>query len=200
MFKISYKLLLEYHGFLDTNFETMFSTFNTLLRFLDRLQFMGNDITPIIQVITFFTLLGVAGSKLRDFIKPQSSSTTFDIEAYQQINGTVGKRRKRNIWPLILLLLGATFVGLPLLVRLIQRFVKPTESKKPKRLKAVYEYQAKSEFDLSFQKDDIITLTGRKKSEDWQEGELNGRTGIVPMNYFQAIEENNSITTTEIKK
>jgi len=84
---------------------------------------------------------------------------------------------------------------------LIQRFVKPVDSKKPKRLKALFDYQAKSEFDLSFHKDDILTLTGRKKSEEWPEGELNGRTGIIPLNYFQVIEENNNNSVvSEIKK
>ncbi|XP_075153017.1 dynamin associated protein 160 isoform X2 [Haematobia irritans] len=47
---------------------------------------------------------------------------------------------------------------------------------------ALYPYKAQNDDELSFDKDDIISVLGRDEPEWWR-GELNGLTGLFPSNY-----------------
>lgn len=47
---------------------------------------------------------------------------------------------------------------------------------------ALYPYKALNDDELSFDKDDIISVLGRDEPEWWR-GELNGTTGLFPSNY-----------------
>lgn len=47
---------------------------------------------------------------------------------------------------------------------------------------ALYPYKAQNDDELSFDKDDIISVVGRDEPEWWR-GELNGLTGLFPSNY-----------------
>ncbi|XP_055386023.1 intersectin-1 [Condylostylus longicornis] len=47
---------------------------------------------------------------------------------------------------------------------------------------ALYPYKAQNDDELSFEKDDIISVMGRDEPEWWR-GELNGLTGLFPSNY-----------------
>lgn len=47
---------------------------------------------------------------------------------------------------------------------------------------ALYPYKALNDDELSFDKDDIISVLGRDEPEWWR-GELNGVTGLFPSNY-----------------
>ncbi|XP_055636706.1 intersectin-1 isoform X2 [Toxorhynchites rutilus septentrionalis] len=47
---------------------------------------------------------------------------------------------------------------------------------------ALYPYKALNDDELSFEKDDIISVMGRDEPEWWR-GELNGTTGLFPSNY-----------------
>nr|XP_040238466.2 intersectin-1 isoform X1 [Anopheles coluzzii]XP_040238467.2 intersectin-1 isoform X1 [Anopheles coluzzii]XP_040238468.2 intersectin-1 isoform X1 [Anopheles coluzzii]XP_040238469.2 intersectin-1 isoform X1 [Anopheles coluzzii]XP_040238470.2 intersectin-1 isoform X1 [Anopheles coluzzii] len=47
---------------------------------------------------------------------------------------------------------------------------------------ALYPYKALNDDELSFEKDDIISVLGRDEPEWWR-GELNGTTGLFPSNY-----------------
>ncbi|XP_058980761.1 intersectin-1 isoform X2 [Musca domestica] len=47
---------------------------------------------------------------------------------------------------------------------------------------ALYPYKAQNDDELSFEKDDIISVLGRDEPEWWR-GELNGLTGLFPSNY-----------------
>ncbi|XP_058062545.1 intersectin-1 [Anopheles bellator] len=47
---------------------------------------------------------------------------------------------------------------------------------------ALYAYKALNDDELSFEKDDIISVLGRDEPEWWR-GELNGTTGLFPSNY-----------------
>jgi signal transducing adaptor molecule len=57
---------------------------------------------------------------------------------------------------------------------------------KPDKVVALYDLSADDEDTLSFKKDDIITIV-EEINEDWLRGCLNGRAGIVPMNYVKRI-------------
>lgn len=47
---------------------------------------------------------------------------------------------------------------------------------------ALYPYKAQNDDELSFEKDDIISVLGRDEPEWWR-GELNGLSGLFPSNY-----------------
>ncbi|XP_037960545.1 intersectin-1 isoform X2 [Teleopsis dalmanni] len=47
---------------------------------------------------------------------------------------------------------------------------------------ALYQYKAQNDDELSFEKDDIISVLGRDEPEWWR-GELNGISGLFPSNY-----------------
>lgn len=54
------------------------------------------------------------------------------------------------------------------------------------KVRALYDYNGQQEGDLTFKKDDIITVIKRTKSQDdWWTGELNGKRGLFPANYVQ---------------
>lgn len=54
------------------------------------------------------------------------------------------------------------------------------------RVIALYPYDALNEDELSFQKDDIISIIA-KEEELWWRGELNGVMGLFPSNYVAPV-------------
>lgn len=54
------------------------------------------------------------------------------------------------------------------------------------KARALYEYQAADETELSFNADDIISVTNAEDS-GWWEGHLNGKSGLFPANYVQVV-------------
>jgi len=66
----------------------------------------------------------------------------------------------------------------------------PTSTPPPRKgplCKALYNYQAQEQDELTLRKGDIIAII--KEHPDWWEGELNGQVGVFPANYVQKIEE-----------
>lgn len=61
----------------------------------------------------------------------------------------------------------------------------PRPSGKP-QARALYDYDATTEDELTFREGDVITIL-QKDPAGWWEGELNGQKGWVPANYVQAI-------------
>lgn len=54
------------------------------------------------------------------------------------------------------------------------------------RVRALYDYEATQDGDLSFRAGDIIVTDGGAFSGDgWVSGECDGRTGIFPANYTE---------------
>ena len=51
---------------------------------------------------------------------------------------------------------------------------------------AQFDFEGRTRRELTFKKGDIITLL-RRKSVDWWEGSLNGKTGLVPDKYLKII-------------
>ena len=56
-----------------------------------------------------------------------------------------------------------------------------------RRVKALYDFSGIEDGDLSFRKGEIITVLGAVY-KDWWRGTLNGKTGIFPINYVEAVE------------
>lgn len=53
---------------------------------------------------------------------------------------------------------------------------------------ALYPYTAGNPDELSFNKDDIISVTAREE-EAWWTGELNGVSGLFPSNYVAPLQQ-----------
>lgn len=47
----------------------------------------------------------------------------------------------------------------------------------------LFDFESNESDDLAFKAGDVVTLTASPESEDWWQGELNGRTGMFPKNY-----------------
>jgi len=54
------------------------------------------------------------------------------------------------------------------------------------KVKALFEFWAENEAELSFQVGDVITVINRD-DEGWWEGELNGQRGLFPRNYVEEV-------------
>jgi len=62
----------------------------------------------------------------------------------------------------------------------------PPKQKQP-QCKAMYNYTAQDDDELTIRKGDVITII--KEHSEWWEGELNGRVGVFPANYVQKVED-----------
>lgn len=51
---------------------------------------------------------------------------------------------------------------------------------------ALYQYTAQNEDELSFEKDDTITILSKEEAAWWR-GELNGVSGLFPSNYVAPL-------------
>ena len=51
---------------------------------------------------------------------------------------------------------------------------------------AQFDFEGRTRRELTFRKDDLITLFNRK-SVDWWEGSLRGKTGLVPDKYLKIL-------------
>lgn len=69
--------------------------------------------------------------------------------------------------------------------------VVPRRAKKPKEIyvRALYDYNAVSDFEISIKKGDIIKLIKNDQGDGWNEGELNGIIGQFPASYVEIISE-----------
>jgi len=59
----------------------------------------------------------------------------------------------------------------------------PQRGPAQQRCRALYDFDAEDATELSFRAGDVINII--KKSQDWWEGELNGRRGLFPGNYVE---------------
>lgn len=62
---------------------------------------------------------------------------------------------------------------------------------------ALYPYKASSASEISFELDDIITVTDAKTYKDWWSGSINNSSGLFPMNYVERINEVNIEKSTQ---
>lgn len=67
----------------------------------------------------------------------------------------------------------------------------------PDKVIALYPYKALNDDELSFDKDDIISVLGRDEPEWWR-GELNGTTGLFPSNYVGPFVTSGKKTPTAV--
>lgn len=51
---------------------------------------------------------------------------------------------------------------------------------------ALFDYSALNDDEVSFKKDDVITIIS-KDEQAWWKGELNGKVGLFPSNYLEAL-------------
>jgi len=66
---------------------------------------------------------------------------------------------------------------------------KQTTTKKSTKRKALYDYSAQEENELTFKEGDLINLVEVYEDSDWWKGELNGKIGIFPSNFTEELGE-----------
>lgn len=64
---------------------------------------------------------------------------------------------------------------------------KRTEEPKKKYLRAIYDYDAGSELELTLHEGDMVTLVSEDKGDGWTEVEMKGKIGSVPSNYVEVV-------------
>ena len=64
----------------------------------------------------------------------------------------------------------------------------PQTQEKEIYAKALYDYQAQDDTELSFDVDEVITVT-KQDNSGWWEGSIHGKTGIFPANYCQIVDK-----------
>lgn len=55
------------------------------------------------------------------------------------------------------------------------------------RVVALFAYTAQHSDELTFKKDDIITVIERGADPDWWKGEVDGHSGLFPANYVRPL-------------
>ena len=61
----------------------------------------------------------------------------------------------------------------------------PSESA-AEQVRALFAYAATQDDELSFEAGELINIVNKDK-EEWWSGELNGKTGVFPANYVEAV-------------
>ena len=63
--------------------------------------------------------------------------------------------------------------------------------------RALYPYNARKDDELSFKKDDIITVISKKiQDRGWWKGKLNGKSGIFLSNMVEIISNDETVSVT----
>jgi hypothetical protein len=65
---------------------------------------------------------------------------------------------------------------------------KKVDEPKKRYLKALYDYDAGSELELTIREGDVLVVVGEDKGDGWTEVEMKGQIGSVPSNYVEGIE------------
>lgn len=68
-----------------------------------------------------------------------------------------------------------------------RRGAKKTEEPKKKYFKAIYDYDASTELELSIREGDRVAIVAEDKGDGWTEVEMKGKVGSVPSNYIEAV-------------
>lgn len=58
-----------------------------------------------------------------------------------------------------------------------------------KYLRAIYDYDAGSELELSIREGDLVAVVSEDKGDGWTEVELKGKVGSVPSNYVEVVDK-----------
>ena len=64
---------------------------------------------------------------------------------------------------------------------------RPSNNNRVNRVKALYDFEAQSDQELSFVTGNILNLVDSQEGQDWWTAEMNGHTGLIPSNYVTRI-------------
>ena len=67
-------------------------------------------------------------------------------------------------------------------------FTRPEKQEAAVKVKALFDYDASEDNELSFKEGNVITIIG-DDIEGWSVGELNGKKGMFPSNYVEKLKQ-----------
>src|SRR3990167_9767632 len=82
----------------------------------------------------------------------------------------------------------------------MQEMEKGRISSREMRCRAVKDYHGKSDKELTFSIGEEIKIIDDKIEPGWLKGELNGKTGIFPVDFCEYIDNPNETTENKIKR
>lgn len=193
---------------LDMNFDAMHGSVGSVLRLLEvageflfavkSFSFFKNMFGGIGKIGRFisFLLFGPGQKLVVDSSKNHGNIEFNDYLKYQQTE------KRRRVLPVILVLLGLCFFGVPMfLAKYIKSFREheklSMEANPGKGLEnawkqenvvvqALQDFMGQNHMELSFKKDESIIVLA-KPYPDWWEGEINGRVGLFPANLTRPL-------------
>jgi len=186
---------------LDANFDALFSFFSSIIRLLEHFGALRHEVVLGIQALTMFGLLKSFRSAL-DTASPAAAASDLSLSAYQSFDPATAPAPAPRRPLLRLVLLCALLVGCPLVLLALWRRVSgasaasvaagPAETAAadgqaaPVRARALHTFVGEVQGDLPFQAGDII-IVREQLSNDWLDGECNGRRGLVPAAYVEIL-------------
>lgn len=70
-----------------------------------------------------------------------------------------------------------------------RRGAKKAEEPKKKYLRAIYDYDASTELELTIREGDMLAMVAEDKGDGWTEVEMKGKIGSVPSNYVEVVDK-----------
>lgn len=195
----------RFAGLLDANSQAMHGALSSIVRLIENAGFLYREIG---FALSGFTVVRLIQRLVRKILGRKSSSNALTTTSPGALNA-VNEFQKENpstptrFWMTFLIaIVSCAFFGIPLLSRAIGKWLGPEEDEKTLndawggtppgsvvQVRAMHDYPAQSEHELSFRQGDTITVLN-KPFEAWWEGEVvgqPGRSGLFPTNYTQPI-------------
>jgi len=191
---------------LDMNCDALYGSFSSVLRLFESMAELRRELLFILQTITLFRVLQMIAGRLASvgrFISGRpATGASLDVESFDRFQGvpetpsTIGRPTRGRLWPILLFL--ASAIGGPILINRLWKALKasavptPMGAEWPHKeelpiVRAMYDFQGEGEGDLAFHKGAIITVLDQTQ-QGWWRGEIEGRVGLFPANFVQAVD------------
>eukprot|EP01121_Diplochlamys_sp_Union-15-3_P008752 TRINITY_DN2338_c0_g1_i1.p1 TRINITY_DN2338_c0_g1~~TRINITY_DN2338_c0_g1_i1.p1 ORF type:complete len:405 (+),score=46.75 TRINITY_DN2338_c0_g1_i1:87-1301(+) len=211
----------KFSWLLESNFQALHGSFTSLIRLIEGIGILIRELGGLASGFTIFKLLKMFIARLRNLFhrllgkKPLEQSTVFNDPDMVKNFNQFSKQPQHSTWANIICTLGVIFIGGPIIVNIIEKLIRIVLRKKnstiaandnPLRVRAIYNYKAQTQQDLTFVVGDIITVVD-KPSPDWWYGALEnqpGQYGVFPVNRITPLQqpEGNAVpplTSVEVK-
>jgi len=197
---------------LDANFDAMHGSFASVLRLLDVAGEFFYVMRTFVVARIFYGGLAPFGKFVRWLlfgtdVRKLTQGNTGSVVDFNEYLKTQDESKRKKILPIILLMIGISFVGIPMLFIKFFKMIKPhipeneieekslekvwgnneQDPNKPTSVQAISDFRGQGEMELSFNKDDVFVVLSKPYPE-WWEGEFKGRRGLFPVNFVRPLQ------------